>query len=51
LKPGHVVSVEPGLYYPDEEWGIRIEDTIAFDEKGDVINLSSFPYEMIIPVG
>ncbi len=50
LKPGHVVSVEPGLYYPDDGWGVRIEDTIAFDEKGEIINLSDFPYEMVIPV-
>ena len=51
LKPGHVVSVEPGLYYPEEGWGVRIEDTIAFDENGEIINLSDFPYQMIIPVG
>jgi Xaa-Pro aminopeptidase len=50
LQPGHVVSVEPGLYYPDEGWGVRIEDTIAFDENGGIINLSDFPYEMVIPV-
>ena len=50
LKPGHVISVEPGLYYPDDGWGIRIEDTIAFDADGQVINLSNFPYDMIIPV-
>lgn len=50
LRPGHVVSVEPGLYYPDEGWGIRIEDTIAFDADGQIINLSDFPYEMVIPV-
>jgi len=51
LRPGHVVSVEPGLYYPDEGWGVRIEDTIAFDESGRLVNLSDFPYEMVIPVG
>jgi len=50
LKPGHVVSVEPGLYYPDDGWGVRIEDTIAFGEGGDRINLSDFPYEMVIPL-
>ncbi len=51
LEPGHVVSVEPGLYYPDDGWGIRIEDTIAFDEHGELVNLSDYPYEMVIPVG
>ena len=51
LLPGHVVSVEPGLYNPDEGWGLRIEDTIAFDAAGKLINLSSFPYDPIIPVG
>ncbi|HHB90728.1 MAG TPA: aminopeptidase P family protein [Anaerolineae bacterium] len=50
LRPGHVVSVEPGLYFPDEGWGVRIEDTIAFDENGEIVNLSHFPYEMVIPV-
>ncbi len=50
LQPGHVVSVEPGLYFPDEGWGIRIEDTIAFDEAGNLVNLTDFPYEMIIPI-
>lgn len=50
LQPGHVVSVEPGLYDPDEGWGIRIEDTVAFDESGNLLNLSDFPYDMIIPM-
>ena len=25
LQPGHVFSVEPGLYYPDRGYGVRIE--------------------------
>ena len=50
LQPGHVISVEPGLYDPDEGWGIRIEDTVAFDSEGKLINLSTAPYDMVIPM-
>lgn len=50
LQPGHVFTIEPGLYYPDEGWGVRIEDTVAFDENGQLHNLSSYRYPMVIPL-
>ncbi|MCB9139588.1 MAG: aminopeptidase P family protein [Caldilineaceae bacterium] len=50
LSPGHVVSIEPGLYYPDRGFGVRIEDTIAFTEAGERINLTDFRYDLVIPL-
>ncbi|GAB6149677.1 aminopeptidase P family protein [Clostridium novyi] len=40
LKPGMVITDEPGLYIPEEGIGIRIEDDLLITEDG-CINLSS----------
>lgn len=48
LQPGHVFTCEPGLYYPDLGFGIRIEDVIWIDDEGVVHNLTDFPKELVI---
>jgi Xaa-Pro aminopeptidase len=34
LEPGMVVTVEPGIYIPEESLGVRIEDDILITESG-----------------
>jgi Xaa-Pro aminopeptidase len=50
LAPGHVFTVEPGLYYPEREIGVRIEDDIAIKEDGTVVNLTTFPKDILVPL-
>jgi Xaa-Pro aminopeptidase len=40
LRPGHVVTVEPGLYYP-EIGGVRLEDVALVTSNG-AKNLTRF---------
>lgn len=40
LEPGMVLTVEPGIYIPEENIGIRIEDDVLITENG-VQNLSA----------
>lgn len=47
LEPGNVVTVEPGLYYP-EFGGIRIEDVVVVIEGG-YENLTDYPKGFVIP--
>lgn len=41
LRSGHVVTVEPGLYYPDIGGGVRLED-VAWVRNGHSKNLTKF---------
>ena len=34
IEVGDVVTIEPGLYYPDREIGVRIEDTFVVESDG-----------------
>ncbi len=39
FRPGMVLTVEPGIYIPEESIGVRIEDDILITDNGH-INLS-----------
>ncbi|MDE0182016.1 MAG: M24 family metallopeptidase [Caldilineaceae bacterium] len=50
LQPGHVVTIEPGLYYPTRGYGVRVEDAVAFNEAGELIWLTDYPYDLVVPM-
>ena len=39
MKPNMVFTVEPGIYIPDEGFGIRLEDDVVIQESGEPVNL------------
>jgi Xaa-Pro aminopeptidase len=47
-EPGMVVTIEPGLYYPSRDMGVRIEDLVVVGPEGRIENLTPVPYELEI---
>lgn len=39
MKPNMVFTVEPGIYIPEEGFGVRLEDDVVVQENGSPINL------------
>ncbi len=50
LKPGVVMTIEPGLYYPDQGMGVRIEDTYWVRPDGVFEILADYPYDFVLPM-
>ena len=49
LEPGMVITIEPGLYYPEKKEGIRIED-VAVVREGYLENLTNYPMNFEVPL-
>jgi len=43
LEPGMVVTMEPGIYIPDEKIGVRIEDMILITQDGNEVLTNRLP--------
>jgi Xaa-Pro aminopeptidase len=46
LREGMVFAIEPGLYYPEKNLGIRIEDTILITKDGCEVLTGDVPKEI-----
>jgi Xaa-Pro aminopeptidase len=50
LRPGVVVTIEPGLYYPEKGMGVRLEDTYCVRPDGKMERLADYPYDFVLPM-
>ena len=50
LKSGVVVTIEPGLYYPEMGMGVRIEDSYWIRPDGVMEKLAEYPYDFVLPM-
>ena len=48
LKPGIVITIEPGLYYPEKGMGFRIEDSYWVRPDGEIEILAEYSYDFVL---
>ncbi|MDP4630396.1 MAG: M24 family metallopeptidase, partial [Flavobacteriales bacterium] len=46
IEVGNVFTVEPGIYIPEEDLGIRLENNIVITENGNRDLFANFPLEV-----
>ena len=45
FAPGWVLTVEPGIYIPEENLGVRLENDIILTENGPIDLMAHIPVE------
>ena len=50
LKAGVIVTIEPGLYYPEKGMGVRVEDSYWVRPDGVMERLAEYPYDFVLPM-
>jgi len=48
VKKGSVITIEPGLYYPERGFGVRIEDTVWVRPDGELEIVVDFPKDLVL---
>lgn len=47
---GNCITIEPGLYYPDDGYGVRIEDLFIVTDNGQLESLTTFRKDLVLPL-
>ena len=50
LQVGTVFTLEPGLYYPEQGYGVRLEDTWFIREDHGFEKFVDYPMELVLPM-
>ncbi len=50
LLPGSVITVEPGLYYPEKGMGVRLEDTVWVRPDGTLETLAEYSKDLVLEI-
>ena len=50
LAPGTVFTFEPGLYYPERDLGMRLENTVWANPEGGFEILAEFPMDLVLKI-
>jgi Xaa-Pro aminopeptidase len=50
LAPGIVFTIEPGLYYPEQDAGVRLEDSLWATPEGKFEVLAEYPLDLVLPM-
>lgn len=50
IEANMVMTLEPGLYYPNRGLGMRLEDTLWARPDGVFETLAEFPYDLVLPM-
>jgi Xaa-Pro aminopeptidase len=50
LLPGAVFTIEPGLYYPENGLGVRLENTAWVSSDGQIAPFVEYPLDLVLPV-
>lgn len=50
LLPGTVFTFEPGLYYPDREIGVRLENTFYVSPETGIEPLAEYPMNLVLGI-